>query len=77
MSAPAVSESVSGRTQPRWTGEPVTHEFRWYPANRGASYRHGGLRGECACGETRTVDGGSLTSQLVSTERQHGGTEDP
>ena len=71
-----LTEPVSGRTQERYRGEPVAHEFRWYPASRGASYRDGGLRGECDCGETRTVDGGSPTWKLTRAEREHAGIEE-
>lgn len=70
------TEAVSSRTILRYRGEPVTHRFRWYPA-RNPSYRDGGLRGECDCGETRTVDGGHDTADLVRLERQHAGVEDP
>jgi hypothetical protein len=82
------AEAVSGRDQPRWTGEPVIHDVRFYGADRrpGITLRPGdplfwarGVVAECEpCGWTRTFDPGHTAAELL--ERliaQHAGIEDP
>jgi hypothetical protein len=79
MSAPAVSESVSGRDQPRWTGDPVVHDVRFYGATRGTpGYRALSLVAECQpCHWRVTIDGGHTAADLTRLANQHAGTEDP
>jgi hypothetical protein len=87
MSAPAVSESVSGRDQPRWTGEPVIHDVRYYGALRPRPggipglmhpWRRYGLTAECEpCDWVRTTDPGHTAADLTRLAAQHAGIEDP
>lgn len=74
MTAPA-TEPVTGRSIPRHRGKPVRHRLRWSAANRGASYREGGLIGRCDCGDHIVIDGGAPISKLVKAQRQHSGRE--
>ena len=66
-------ETVSGRTQLRYRGEPVTHEIRWY-GSRSGSY----VIAKCEpCGWQTLLEGGHTTAELDRLARQHGGDEDP
>jgi hypothetical protein len=79
MSAPAVSESVSGRDQPRHHGPPVVHDVRFYGATEGATgYRLRAVVAECEpCAWRRVIDGGHTAADLTRLASQHAGTEDP
>ena len=74
----ALTETVSGRTIPRYRGEPVTHEVRWYGVRSGeTSYRPDAIVAECEpCRAQYTLDGGHTTAELNEFARQHAGTED-
>ncbi len=75
------AETVSGRTQERYRGEPVAHDVRFWGSARppGAGYRQPGLTAECPCGWKRALDGGHTAADLTRLTRQHAGTgdEDP
>ena len=74
----ALTETVSGRTIPRYRGEPVTHEVRFYGGSvLGAVYQPRGLDARCeACGWHVTIDGGHTIADLTRLARQHAGMED-
>ena len=72
-----ITEPVSGRTQLRYRGEPVTHDVTFTPATPPVPYyRGGGTRVRCTCGWHTTIDSGHSDEEKARLARQHA-TGDP
>ncbi len=68
----ALTETVSGRTIPRYRGEPVTHDIRFTPATPpDPGYRLGGTIAQCPCGFRTILDGGHSDTRLADFARWH------
>jgi hypothetical protein len=79
VSAPAVSENVSGRDQPGYRGDPLHHVVRFYSISGfNPGYRNGGLAARCEAGDLDAIiDGGHTGDELARYARQHAGIPDP
>ena len=68
----ALTETVSGRTIPRWRGEPVTHDIRFSPASPpDPGYRLGRTIAQCPCGFRTILDGDHTGARLADFARWH------
>src|SRR5260370_19032562 len=68
----ALTETVSGRTIPRYRGEPVTHDIRFTPATPpDPGYRLGGTVAQGPGGFRTILDGGPTDARLAAFPRWH------
>src|SRR5258708_24384321 len=68
----ALTETVSGRTIPRYRGEPVTHDIQFTPADPpDPGYRLGGTVAQGPCGFPTVLDGGHSAARLAGFARWH------
>ncbi len=77
--APAVTESVPGRTIPRYRGDPLQHAVRFFRTEiPHPERRDGGVIARCDAGDYETViDGGHTGRELLRFAIMHETGENP